>query len=266
VTQRPTDSKDTSRPPVRPDLSGLPELPAPSVELETLIGQLIPPGSLTWRVLPCSLPWTKAPGLAQPTSRPADAVLDDVLKGAGVKEPAARDYILKGPFTDLMVLSPNERLRNYGRPARAIEVAAEHDISGRPLVDLASTLDLTDHQLPIPHRGGTVGGESRGGRRYLSQGRQLLRALGVWPWAHIEDWGRTRKWWRDPDVFVALCSWHDRAWMRAAEQLAYNARARYGQVPSFVITVQEHEACRDFRGRLAELGAERTAERAKRHS
>jgi hypothetical protein len=55
-------------------------------------------------------------------------------RGAGVKEPAARDYILKGPFTDLMVLSPNERLRNYGRPARAIEVAAEHDISGRPRV------------------------------------------------------------------------------------------------------------------------------------
>ena len=242
---------------MRPDLSGPPELPAPSTELETLIGQLVPPGALTWRVLPCSLPWTKAPGLVQPTSRPPDAALDEVLEGAGVKEPAARDYILKGPFTDLMVLSPSERLRNYGRPARAIEVAAEHDISGRALVDLASSLDLTDHQMPVPRQDGTVTGESRGGRRYLSQGRGLLRALGVWPWAHVEDWSRTRRWWLDPTVFAALCSWHDKAWMRAAEQLAYNARARYGQASSFVITVQEHEACRDFRGRLAELGAER---------
>jgi hypothetical protein len=179
-----------------------------------------------------------------------------VLEGAGVKEPAARDYILNGPFTDLMVLSPSEHLRNYGRPARAIEVAAEHDISGRALVDLASSLDLTDHQMPVPGQAGAATGESRGGRRYLRQGRGLLRALGVWPWAHVEDWSRTRRWWLDATVFDALCSWHDKAWMRAAEQLAYNARARYGQAPSFMITVQEHEACRDFRERLAELGAE----------
>jgi hypothetical protein len=259
VTQRPTEAKDTSRLAVRPDLSGRPELPTPSVELETLIDQLVPPGALTWRALPCELPWTKPPGLTQPTIRPPNAVLDEVLEGAGVKEPAARDYILKGPFTDLMVLSPNELLRNHGRPARAIEVAAEHDISGRTLVDLASSLDLTDHQMPVPCRGGTVTGESRGGRRYLSQGRALLRALGVWPWAHVDDWSITRRWWRDPAVFAALCSWHDKAWMRAAEQLAYNARARYGQAPSFVISVQEHEACRDFRRSLAELGAERRA-------
>lgn len=222
-----------------------------------LIGQLIPAGALTWRVLPCSLPWTKPPGIGQPTSRPPDAVLNELLEGAGVKERAARDYILKGPFTDLMVLSPSEHLRNYGRPARAIEVAAEHDISGRALVDLASSLDLTDHQMPIPREDGTVTGESRGGRRYLSQGRRLLRALGVWPWAHVENWSRTRRWWLDPTVFAALRSWHDKAWMRAAEQLAYNARPRYGQASSLVITVQEHEACRDFRGRLAELGTER---------
>ncbi len=70
-----------------------------------LIGQLVPAGALTWRVLPCSLPWTKPPGIGQPTSRPPDAVLNELLEGAGVKEPAARDYILKGPFTDLMVLA-----------------------------------------------------------------------------------------------------------------------------------------------------------------
>jgi hypothetical protein len=229
-----------------------------------LIAQLVPAGALTWRVLPCSMPWTKPPGIGQPTTRPPDAVLNELLKGAGVKEPAARDYILKGPFTDLMVLSPSEHLRNYGRPARAIEVAAEHDISGRALIDLASSLDLTDHQMPVPRQDGTVTGESRGGRRYLSQGRGLLRALGVWPWAHVENWSRTRRWWLNPTVFAALRSWHDKAWMRAAEQLAYNARARYGQAASFVITVQEHEACRDFRGRLAELGAERAGRAGER--
>src|SRR5664279_2883168 len=52
---------------------------------------------------------------------------------------------------------------------------------------------------------------------------------------------------------------------KGREQLAYNAQARYGQAASFVITVQEYEACRDFRGRLAELGAERVAARAQGH-
>jgi hypothetical protein len=259
VTQRIPDAKDTSGLAAPHDLSGPRQLPAPGVELEALIRQLVPPGSLTWRVLPGELPWTTPPGGVQRTSRPPDAVLHETLQSAGVKEEVARDYVLNGPFTDLMVHSPSERLRNYGRPARAIEVAAEHDISGRALVDLASLLSLTDHQMPIPRHGGTTTGESRGGRRYLSLGRKLLHALGVWPWAHVEDWTRTRQWWRDPAVFAALRAWHDKAWMRAAQHLAYNARARYGQVASYVISVQEHEACLDFRRRLGELGAERRA-------
>lgn len=262
VTQHAADQKDSSRPPPPPDLSGAPGLPAPSTELEMLISQLTPPGALTWRALPCSLPWTKAPGASEPRNRPSDAVLDEVLENAGVKDAPAREYILSGPFTDLMVLSPNEHLRNHGRPARAIEVAAEHDISGRGLSELASWLDLTDHQLPVPRQGGTVTGDSRGGRRYLSHGRQLLRALGVWPWAHVESWSHTRRWWLDPTVFSALRAWHDKAWMRAAEQLTFNARARYGNLPSRVISVQEFEACKDFRARLAALGEERLSARA----
>jgi hypothetical protein len=204
------------------------------------------------------------PGQVHPTGRPTDTTLHEVLEAVGIKEYVARDYILKGPFTDLMVLSPGERLRNYGKPARAVAVAAEHDISGRLLVDLASWLDLSDHQVPLPRQDGTVTGDSRGGRRYLNQGRALLRALGVWPWAHVDDWSRTRRWWRDPTVFAALCAWHDKAWMRATEQLAYSARARYGQGTGFVITVEEHKACRVFRERLAELGTERKAAAVKR--
>jgi hypothetical protein len=221
-----------------------------------LIGQLTPPDALTWSALACRLPWTKVPGQVHATTRPTDTALHEILKAAGIEERAARKYILMGPFTDLMVTSPSELLRNHGKPARAIEVAAEHDIRGRSLVDLATWLSLTDHQAPLPRQEGVVIGDSRGGRRYLSQGRALLRALGVWPWAHVEDWSRTRRWWLDPAVFAALCSWHDKAWMRAAEKLAYSARARYGQAPSYIVTVGEHNACLGFRARLAELGAE----------
>jgi hypothetical protein len=264
VTQSSKDKQDTSRPAMRPDLSGPKELPAPSTELEMLIGQLVPPGALTWRVLPCSLPWTNPPGPTQSIGRPSDGVLDEVLEAAGVKEPAARDYILSGPFTEIMFRSPGDLHRNHGWSGRAMEVAAEHDISGRSLIDLASSLDLTDHQEPIPRQAGTVTGESRGGRRYLSHGRALLRALGVWPWAHVEDWSRTRRWWRDPTVFASLCAWHDKAWTQALEQLAFSARARYGQSTGLVITVEENEACRTFRERLAALGAERKDAAAKR--
>jgi hypothetical protein len=50
--------------------------------------------------------------------------------------------------------------------------------------------------------------------------------------------------------------------MRAAEQLAFNARARYGNSSSRMISVQEFEACEQFRANLAELGEGRALTRA----
>ena len=255
------DEQDTSAARAGADMSGKRELPAPGLGLEMLISQLTPTGALTWRALPLELPWTQPPGGGQPTRRPNDAVLNELLEGAGVKDPAAREYILAGPFTEVMVHSSKELARNQGLPARAIEVAAEHDISGSELADIATRVGLTDHELPLPGQPGTVTGDPRGGRRYLNEGRRLLGALGVWPWAHVESWSRTRRWWREETVFEALRSWHDKAWMRAAEHLAYNARARYGNTTSRVISVEEYHACRDFRSRLEQLGGER-AERA----
>ncbi len=42
----------------------------------------------------------------------------------------AQDYVLAGPMIDVMVYSPAELARNQGLAARAIQVAAEVDISG----------------------------------------------------------------------------------------------------------------------------------------
>jgi hypothetical protein len=229
-----------------------PYLPQPGSALETLIARLTPCGALTWRTLPAELPWTRPPGGGD--RHPGKERLQEVLTRAGVKYAAAREYILGGPFTEVMVYSPRELARNHGHAARALEVAAEHDIVGTDLADIASRLELHDHQLPLAGEPGMAKGDPRGGRRYLSSGRGLLAALGVWPWVHVNDWSRTRRWWRDPAVHKALIAWHDSAWLRAVQKLAWGARARYSSRLFRNLTGEEAIACLEFRRSLAELG------------
>ena len=233
-------------------MSGSFELPPPGEALEVLLGQLTPPGALTWRCLPGELPWTRPQ--SRRGRRPSARKLDEVLKDAGVTTKAARDYVLSGPFTEVMVYSPRELDRNHGRAARAIEVAAERDIIGTELTDIASRLDLSDHLVPTPGRtDALLEGDPRGARRYLKRGRELLGALGVLPCVHIENWQRLRKWWQDPDVIHALLGWHDKAWMADAHRLAFVARARFGRQGHHVIRVDEHRACTTFRDQLTRL-------------
>jgi hypothetical protein len=244
--------QDTSPPNDGRKMSGPQHFPPPGRELEQLLGLLTPPGALTWRALPAELPWTRPPGNGR--TRPRDGQLREVLMVAGVKTAAAQWYILNGPFTEIMVASPRELDRNHGRAARAIEVAVEHDITGGGLLDLATRLDLTDHQLAVPGKQAPQPtGDPRSARRYLSKGRALLHALGVWPWTHVNDWRCTRRWWCDHEVHRQLLAWHDRAWIAAAQRLAGCARARNGAPSTGVITVDEFEACRTFRTALAEL-------------
>ena len=152
--------------------------------------------------------------------RPRDSELRPVFAAAGVRTKAAQWYILNGAFTEITVNSPRELDRNHGIAVRSLEVAAEHDLLGRPLTDLGDRLDLNDHPVAVPRQAGTVAGDPRGARRYLARGRRILAALGVWRWTHVEDWRRTRRWWEEPPVRHALLLWHDRAWQRDLERLA----------------------------------------------
>jgi hypothetical protein len=229
-----------------------PSIPSPGDQLEIFLSRVTPATALTWRTLPVALPWTRPPGAGAGHDRPDDDELHQALVDVGVSHPVAREYIVRGPYTALMVSSPRELARNHGRPARAVEVAAGHDICGRELAHVASWLGLTDH-LPARPRGvGTIEGDPRGGRRYLHDGRRILGALGVWPWAHVEDWGRTREWWRDPLVSDALVAWHDRAWTLALHDLAGNALARHGHLARWT-SIEEWGACQDFRSALIEV-------------
>ncbi|MHB1865458.1 MAG: hypothetical protein ACYCPS_04865 [Candidatus Saccharimonadales bacterium] len=132
----------------------------------------------------------------------------------------------------MVVYTSKELARNQGRAARAIEVAVEHDIGGSDLADIAGRSDsaITSYQCrAAPTRSAATraaGGDTS------STGRELLAALGVWPWAHVESWSRQRRWWREEDVLRALVVWHDRAWMRALQRLAYSGRGRYGNSKS----------------------------------
>jgi hypothetical protein len=184
-------------------MSGPPELPPPGLRLEMLISQLTPAGALTWRALPTELPWTRPPGGGQPRRRPNDTALSEALESAGVKDPVAREYILAGPFTEVMVHSSKELARNHGLPARAIEVAVEHDIIGSDLANIATRVGLTDHEMPLPGQAGTVSGDPRGGRRYLKQGRSCSARS-------VSGAGRTSRAGRGPgnDGRTRSCSRH----------------------------------------------------------
>src|SRR4051794_19758462 len=109
-------------------------LPPPGEELERFIDHMTVPGALTWKALPTALPWTAPPGGGR--RDPSEDQLTEALASVGVRGPA-RWYVINGPYTDVMVTSARELHRNIGRPARAVEVAVEHDVLGRSLLELS---------------------------------------------------------------------------------------------------------------------------------
>lgn len=229
------------------DLSASPVvLPPPGRELEQLIAFISPPGALVWETLPVEVPWTRPPSGSE--RQPSQRQLDGALRSAGVTHPDARWYIVNGPRTDIMVGLPRDQAQKIGHPARSIEVAAEHDITGADLMDLSERLGLTDQHHSA---------DTRGARRYLSRGRKILASVGVWPWAHVSRWHPQQTWWTQEDVIVALLRWHDHWWMDAAKRLAGSARARNGQPLLRALTVTEFEACWAFRESLRGDGAGR---------
>lgn len=233
-------------------MSGLSEIPPPGVALEQWLHFLRPPGALVWETLPAPMPWTKPPGGGS-RRRPGDVELREVLSAAGVAKPA-QDYVLKGPMVDLMVYSPGELQRNHGLAARAVQVAAEVDIGGAKLAEISSRLRFTDHLIAVPQGEGVKAvGDPRRARRYLSEGRRVLRALGVWPWVHVDDWRKARRWWGQPEVVAAAIHWHDEAWWVAAQKLAWSARARNGLTRIRSLTMAEARACLEFRETLRGL-------------
>ncbi|MEJ7785604.1 MAG: hypothetical protein WKF96_12435 [Solirubrobacteraceae bacterium] len=256
VSRRRASAKVTSPPAEGGKTSAL-RLPAPGVALEQVIDALCPPGALTWRFLPGSLPWIRPPGIHRPRKRPSDATLDDALSAAGVNHPTAREYVIHGPFTSLMVHSAAELHRNHGMAARAIEVAAELDVYGRPALELADFLGLNDHRTPNAGTPGETIGDPRGLRRHRQRGRELLRSLGVWPWVEIDDWRTTRRWWEHRPVVLALERWHEKEWMTAAEALLIGRRARANRLDFRGISITEYEACTQFRGNLDAFNRDR---------
>src|SRR5437868_5895730 len=117
-------------------MSGRPEVPPPGDALEQWLAFVRPPEALVWETLSAAMPWTRPPG---GHGRPSDETLRRTLSEAGMGG-KAQDYVLAGPMINLMVYSPAELARNHGLAARAIQVAAEVDISGTHPSDISSRL------------------------------------------------------------------------------------------------------------------------------
>lgn len=224
-------------------------IPPPGDALERWLHFLQPQGALVWKTLAAALPWTNPPGGG--TRSPGENLLREVLESVGLDE-ASQTNVLSGPMSYLMIYSPDELKRNQGMAARGIQIAAEVDVSGTELSEISGRLGFTDHLVSVPGHDAPVPiGDPRRARRYLSQGRACLAALGVWPWAHVE--GAMRSWWTRPEIVDAVIDWHDEAWLSAVQSLAWSARARKGLTTVRGMTVDEANACLDFRTRLRGL-------------
>ena len=108
---------------------------------------------------------------------------------------------------------PQHQAPRLGKRRWAIESAYRRHLLGHSELQIADSLDLTDHLNRVT---GSRKRESRSVRRYVKEGRKTLATLGAWPWA-VEKDGRldVRGWWRDDRFAAALFAWHEEAFVMA---------------------------------------------------
>lgn len=101
--------------------------------------------------------------------------------------------------------------RSWGR---AVWAAAAADLAGASMTDVSRMLELNEHEQP-DHGGRRL----RGAERHRAKGRELLAAIGAWPWAHAET-GRLKQTWRSDRLFIdPLRDWQERACVEIAAKL-----------------------------------------------
>jgi hypothetical protein len=105
---------------------------------------------------------------------------------------------------------PQRDGQRTGRARRDILAAVCADIHGRSLTWVSGTvLDLTDHEGFM--KDGKITQEPRGARRYRDRGRDMLAALGVWPWTLVSQGKLERHWREDRAYMFSLECWAARA-------------------------------------------------------
>ena len=99
-----------------------------------------------------------------------------------------------------------------GSAGRKILAAVAADLQGHQLAHISGALlRLRDHEIQVPGDGGVArqDGDPRAARMYRQDGRELLAALGAWPWTHAHD-GRLPAGWHTNAVYLdPLWEWHD---------------------------------------------------------
>lgn len=101
---------------------------------------------------------------------------------------------------------PTER-QKLGSVGRGVWAAVLADFAAQPLVSVSSALGLKDHLQEMPD-GPPVVGDARKARDFRRRGRQLLSALGAWPWAHAEGGRLPTGWGQSAEFLEPLWTWH----------------------------------------------------------
>ena len=95
-----------------------------------------------------------------------------------------------------------------GRPPRNAYLAAEIAY----LIDIeraraGGSRLRPDEYLARRYGSRVLPADGRTVRRWLRDGRRVLRAVGAWPWAVFTEGGVPRRWWEHPRALDALARW-----------------------------------------------------------
>ena len=173
--------------------------------------------------------------LTQPPSRGLATVVRERLPKA--KADALIHALARPPFTDdLPAYWPDRDLdiddvlvnrpyrpagkRKLGLAYWNIEDAFLHDLEGSTIADLAGPASSGPEQRAFGRRK----------KRHVQRGRELLAALGAWPWVHAEGGKLPRGWHEREDFHQPLDAWRRRAYVDA--QLRLEAARSGSGVPS----------------------------------
>jgi hypothetical protein len=181
--------------------------PEPSLALMEWLWRLIPPGALVVPLLARIPEGSKDYPLDRYSARGVPCLPDAADPPLPQRDRRAQHAALLKLLPTVHQREPERQAPRKGIPRWALEAAFYRDLVDLSTIEIADALDLRDDAS----RNGESG--SRSARRYATDGRLQLRALGAWPWALSTDKRALlpRGWHRDQRFAAALADWHHAA-------------------------------------------------------
>lgn len=195
-----------------------PFCPSPGTELVAWVVAQMIIGAPVLPLVLCDVPLTQGPtqGLAVVVRERLPKAKADALIHALARPPFTGDLPVYWPDRDLDIddVLVNRPYRPAGKRKLGlaywnIEDALLHDLEGLTIADLAGPATSGAERRALARRT----------KRHVQRGRELLAALGAWPWVHAEGGKLPRCWRERKDFEEPLIAWRRRAYIQAQLRL-----------------------------------------------